>query len=447
MNRELAVRAFALYAPVAAAGARWWWRQLASPRPRVEARRAGASVLLACAWNAPTLFVVHLFAMRAGWWTFHASSGLFAGVPVDLYLGWIVLWGAVPPLAFRSMPVPLVAAAMVCLDLLLMPLCDPVVSLGPSWLIGEAVAVAIVLMPSQYLARWTAMDRHLEWRAVLQAIAFGGLLLLVIPAAIIEQAGGSWRPLIDRSPRWNSLLAQLLAIPAVLGISAVQEFVVRGRGTPIPYDPPRRLVTTGPYAYIANPMQVAAALVVLMWAAMLDNLWLVGASLTAIAYGAGLAGWHEHEDLIARFGKPWIAYRREVQPWWPRWQPFMAGTHSPGRTAHPARLYVAQTCGTCRPIGQWLAKRGVIGLEIVPAEAHPTRDLVRLTYEPSGEGPADEGVAAFGRALEHINFGWAFLGMFIRLPVVRPFLQLLADAGGGHPRCIPRDLRVRPSPK
>lgn len=39
----------------------------------------------------------------------------------------------------------------------------------------------------------------------------------------------------------------------------------RGGGTPVPCDPPKRLVSTGPYAYIGNPMQTAMALI-LGWA-------------------------------------------------------------------------------------------------------------------------------------------------------------------------------------
>ena len=40
-------------------------------------------------------------------------------------------------------------------------------------------------------------------------------------------------------------------------------------------------------------------------------------------------------------------------------------------------------------------------------------------------GRADEGIAAFARSLEHLHLGWALLGLFIRLPGVRPVLQLL----------------------
>lgn len=159
----------------------------------------------------------------------------------------------------------------------------------------------------------------------------------------------------------------------------------------------------------------------------LDSAWIAGASGMTIAYGMGLAGWHEDKQLVARFGDAWIEYRRQVPRWRPRWRPF---------TSSHARLYVAESCSMCSTVGAWLTARGVIGLDIVPAESHPTRELERLTYEPAGDARPDEGVAAFARALEHINLGWACLGMFIRLPLIRPFLQLLVDASGGEKRRV-----------
>ena len=79
------------------------------------------------------------------------------------------------------------------------------------------------------------------------------------------------------------------------------------------------------------------------------------------------------------------------------------------------------------------------GLEIVPAELHPTRDLRRVTYElADDESARDEGVAALARALEHIHLGWAMVAFLVRLPGVRHGLQLLADVSGGEERLVRR---------
>jgi hypothetical protein len=165
----------------------------------------------------------------------------------------------------------------------------------------------------------------------------------------------------------------------------------------------------------------------------------------AIIYSAGIAAWDEGRDLRARFGDRWIAYRREVRPWWPRWRPFTEAdsVSGPGSRPYP-RLYVAASCGQCSTIGRWLQSREPLGLLFVAAEDHPTHDLWRITYDPGDGTPDEEGVAAIGRALEHINFAWAFAGMAMRLPLVSGLLQALVDLSGGGPQRIRRRQQQRP---
>ena len=124
------IRALGLLAPLAAAWCLWAWR-----RPR---GRQFAAALLACVWNVPALLAVQALAARFGWWRFDARGGLVAGMPFDLYAGWALLWGAIPFLAFPHARLALVVALFACVDLLLMPLCAPVVVLGRGWLAGEA---------------------------------------------------------------------------------------------------------------------------------------------------------------------------------------------------------------------------------------------------------------------------------------------------------------------
>jgi hypothetical protein len=50
--------------------------------------------------------------------------------------------------------------------------------------------------------------------------------------------------------------------------------------------------------------------------------------------------------------------------------------------------------------------------------------------------PGVQGVEAIARVLEHIHSGWALLGFVLRLPVIRPLMQLLVDASGGEPRVL-----------
>src|SRR5260221_7804017 len=57
-----------------------------------------------------------------------------------------------------------------------------------------------------------------------------------------------------------------------LGLSmwCALEFAFRGLGTPAPFDPPRRLVITGLYRFVRNPMYVAFGI------ALAGEAWLTG---------------------------------------------------------------------------------------------------------------------------------------------------------------------------
>lgn len=152
-------------------------------------------------------------------------------------------------------------------------------------------------------------------------------------------------------------------------------------------------------------------------------------------YSFGLAAWDEGEDMRLRFGKAWEEYRNNVNAWRLRLTPW----HLPDRPL--PRLYVAETCGPCSEVRRWLESRGTIALEIVAAENHPTSDLRRITYDPMDGTDVDHGAAAFARALEHINLGWAFAGAVLRLPGISHMVQIFLDSSGLGPRSIARRTR------
>ena len=159
------------------------------------------------------------------------------------------------------------------------------------------------------------------------------------------------------------------------------------------------------------------------------------AGLLMTIFSLGFAWWSEESDLDEKFGEAWHRYRRGVPRWRPRWRPY----------AEPAAtIYIAEWCDVCSPLAVWLRKRDPVGLIVAPAEQHPSRDLTRVTYERCDGSAPETGVRAVARALEHLNFGWAMAGALMRLPLVREFAQLLADATGGGPRLIRRT--TSPSP-
>jgi protein-S-isoprenylcysteine O-methyltransferase Ste14 len=94
-----------------------------------------------------------------------------------------------------------------------------------------------------------------------------------------------------------------------------------GRGTPAPFDPPRRLVIRGPYRFVRNPMYIGAGLA-------LSGAALFYESLPLLIYGgAFLLACHlfvlsyEEPTLKRTFGPDYEAYCHRVRRWWPRLRP------------------------------------------------------------------------------------------------------------------------------
>jgi protein-S-isoprenylcysteine O-methyltransferase Ste14 len=389
--------------------------------------RLFAACLLSMLWTLPTLLILERWNAAAKWWSFPPSSVSFRDMPLELFLGWTLLWGLLPELLFPDLAIAASVSVMVAIDCLLMPMCNASVQLGHHWFVGELAGVGLVLLPGLCLARWTRQNTHLSWRAAMQLVISAMLFLFLLPEVCFAlRPAAGWTPLLAM-PGWSRQLAlQVMLVLALPGIAAVVEFAQRGQGTPIPYDPPIRLVTSGIYRYVANPMQASCALVMLVWAGMLRNGWLLLAPLVAIIYCAGIAEWDEAQDLQLRFGKDWQDYRSLVRNWLPRWRPYHAGP--------PAVLYLGRACLPCSQVRSWLEARKPLGLRIVDAEALPSGSIRRMRYETSAG--AIDGMRAMGRALEHLHLGWALPGAALRLPGIWQLIQLIMDASGLGPRLL-----------
>jgi hypothetical protein len=104
-------RAAAVYVPLAAAIIA---RLLYGRQPRQF-----AACLLSVLWTLPSLLLLQRLNEYAGWWSFAAGSEVaFRGMPLELFLGWIILWGVVPQLALSRLRIIWCAVVMVALDCL-----------------------------------------------------------------------------------------------------------------------------------------------------------------------------------------------------------------------------------------------------------------------------------------------------------------------------------------
>jgi protein-S-isoprenylcysteine O-methyltransferase Ste14 len=120
-----------------------------------------------------------------------------------------------------------------------------------------------------------------------------------------------------RSATWVAFGTLCGVMAAPLGLVAGFHLITRGRGTPLPLDPPRALVTSGPYRVVRNPQAIAMLLAVAGEVAAIRSrfLWLM-LPLTVI-YLELLVGPWEDRQLTATFGEAYLAYKRRVHKWLP----------------------------------------------------------------------------------------------------------------------------------
>lgn len=389
---------------------------IAVRRPRLSSR-AGVAACLGFLYAVGGVYAVEA---ATSWWSYLPGPTTFQGVPLETVLGWGLLWGALPVLAGGHPTMWLLGFAWV--DAVTIPHLAPLVTLTDRWWIGEAVLLATVALPALWLGRWTVTGTQLYGRVVVQMAGFSVLGLWLLPTVVLSQGGTGWPGITALPFAVRAALLVVAVAVTVPGLAAVAELARVGRGTPFPWDPPEQLVTTGPYAYLANPMQASATGLLTLLALACGSWWLLGLSVGALAFCLAVANPHEDGALPRRW-PAYSSYRRHVGRWWPRWRPWVPA---------PAALWAAGECGVCSGIGAAIARQRPVGLVVRPAE-EAGRRLVRLRWADA-EGETDRGVAALARALEHLNLAWAWLGWLLRLPMVNTAVQAVADATGLGPR-------------
>jgi len=114
----------------------------------------------------------------------------------------------------------------------------------------------------------------------------------------------------------------ILALGLVLLVECFARFAVQGRGTPAPIAPPQRLVVTGAYRHVRNPMYVAVVSLILGQAALFASLpLLVYGMVIWTAFHAFVLG-YEEPTLRRQFPQDYAAFYAAVPRWIPRLRPW-----------------------------------------------------------------------------------------------------------------------------
>ncbi|HET6232459.1 MAG TPA: isoprenylcysteine carboxylmethyltransferase family protein [Longimicrobiaceae bacterium] len=156
----------------------------------------------------------------------------------------------------------------------------------------------------------------------------GSILFLFVAPGFVAGVAPRWISRWEMRPpllgfeamRWIGGL--VLALGMVLLIDAFARFALEGRGTPAPVAPTERLVVTGPYRFVRNPMYVAVVSLILGQGLLLGQtrVLVYGALVWLLMHLFVLA--YEEPTLRASFPDDYAAFTRHVPRWLPRLGPW-----------------------------------------------------------------------------------------------------------------------------
>ena len=152
-------------------------------------------------------------------------------------------------------------------------------------------------------------------RAATYSALFIGFLLIFLPARIASTTG-IIRPAAIGV--WQVAGMLLGASGAALALACILTFVFVGRGTPAPFDPPRRLVIRGPYRLVRNPMYLGAGLALAGTAFFYQSLPLLGYAGLFLVIMQLFVVLYEEPTLRRTFEEDYEAYCRRAGRWWPK---------------------------------------------------------------------------------------------------------------------------------
>lgn len=139
--------------------------------------------------------------------------------------------------------------------------------------------------------------------------------LVVVPLELVWVANG----FLSFSIVGSTYLGLLLTIfGAIFMLNMFVYFALSGKGTPAPFDPPKKLITRGLFRYVRNPGYIGGALIVLGEGFFLESavVFVFAASLCILFHL--FVVYYEEPTLKREFGESYEDYLKAVPRWIPR---------------------------------------------------------------------------------------------------------------------------------
>jgi protein-S-isoprenylcysteine O-methyltransferase Ste14 len=168
--------------------------------------------------------------------------------------------------------------------------------------------------------------RPFAWRGIAYLIVFLPVALGCIPWAFFaawERFGPDGSGVVRFGPFWMGICSALGVTVFAIGFTAYLYcsiwLMYYGRGPHVEFDPPTRLVVSGPYRWVRNPVAAAVIVMIVGEAIYFRSPGIVVLSVLLAPLAHYQVKRVEEPRLRLRFGDEYVGYCHAVPRWIPRW--------------------------------------------------------------------------------------------------------------------------------
>jgi len=162
--------------------------------------------------------------------------------------------------------------------------------------------------------------RHLSSFVAPTIMGFG------LPYLIVRAEHADGTSALSASIGLLILGAALWLIGLALLIATVRMFILIGRGTIMPWDPTRKLITGSLYGHVRNPMILGVLILQVGETLMFASTGVAVLAVVFFVVNTVYFIYSEEPGLEKRFGAEYVEYKQNVPRWLPRlksWRPGM----------------------------------------------------------------------------------------------------------------------------
>lgn len=198
-----------------------------------------------------------------------------------------------------------------------------VMAMFPAMITSGNFAIGLTPIFNQIMFRHSK-EAKTSWilaKTLTQIIVVWTLILIVFPLLIVQIETKIGIPQFS-FPFQMILGIILFPFVSLIGLASAYSMAKIGRGTPLPMDTASKLVVSGIYSYVRNPMAISG-----IGQGLLVG-FLLGSPLVLLYSLLGGFIWQfiyrrlEEDDLIQKFGADYEDYQQKVRCWIPKLKPY-----------------------------------------------------------------------------------------------------------------------------